>query len=778
MFTKLLPEQIQTKRNFIRQYVNAQTAADGSLVDANANITTKNIATLATELHKDFNMQINRSIMYDMIKEMFGEIEAINYLKELEHHFIYHHDQTGSAIPIPYCASITLYPLLIDGLLNLGGESKAPHNPESFCDIFIQLISTLAGQFSGAIAAPEFLLFANYFFEKEYGSNYIETNLRDIDNHIQGVIYNSNHPAAAKGFQSIFLNFAVYDKYFMESLFGKFMFPDGSKPNFENLNKLQLFFLDWIRREREVSLLTFPVITAAVLNENGKPKDDIFYKHLSIELSKGNSFFIYQSDTIDALSSCCFTGEQYVLISEDKNKIFLMPFKNAYEISKDWKECFIYHKGSFNPGKVIKISNHNKRVFRIITEDKKVLKATEDHIHVTTEGDLPTGKLTKNHSLKIWNEHKKCEESAKIYSISEIEYNHPVYCAEMKDDPYFTLANGIITHNCRLRNSIETNDFSYTLGNVGVMTGSVCVMTLNLNRFIQKHYQEFLYRHEAFIEGSILDSEDTLKSQFMNFIKGELEEQIRRIHKYQAAFRYNIKDEIEKGILPAYTAGFIALDKQFSTIGINGLTEACEFLKLKITNNSKYINFTSKLLKIISDTNKESAKQFGIKFNTEFVPAENLGVKNAKWDKEDGYHVTRDCYNSYFFPVESDINDVVDKFILHGKEMTQYLDGGSALHLNLEEHLSPDQYMKLFEIAAKTGCYYWTVNVLTTICKACGKIIKQKVTKCCKCGSDDVEYATRIIGYLKRISNFSKARREEASKRFYHGSENREMGVF
>ena len=154
-------------------------------------------------------------------------------------------------------------------------------------------------------------------------------------------------------------------------------------------------------------------------------------------------------------------------------------------------------------------------------------------------------------------------------------------------------------------------------------------------------------------------------------------------------------------------------------------------------------------------------------FNTEFVPAENLGVKNAKWDKEDGYFVPRDCYNSYFYKVEDETCNLIDKFILHGNKLTQYLDGGSALHANLEEHLTKEQYKQLQNVAIKTGCSYYTYNIPNTICNDCGHISKHKLNKCPKCGSENIDYATRVIGYLKRVSKFSEARIKEAKERYY-----------
>ena len=147
--------------------------------------------------------------------------------------------------------------------------------------------------------------------------------------------------------------------------------------------------------------------------------------------------------------------------------------------------------------------------------------------------------------------------------------------------------------------------------------------------------------------------------------------------------------------------------------------------------------------------------------------AENLGVKNSKWDKADGYFVPRECYNSYFYIVEDDSCNIIDKFILHGNKLTKYLDGGSALHMNLDEHLTKEQYLKLGEVAIKTGSQYYTYNIPNTICNDCGHISKHNLNKCPICGSDNLDYATRIIGYLKRVSKFSEARIKEARSRFY-----------
>ena len=333
----------------------------------------------------------------------------------------------------------------------------------------------------------------------------------------------------------------------------------------------------------------------------------------------------------------------------------------------------------------------------------------------------------------------------KVQNITSVANSYDsVYCFECRnqDEPYFTLPNGMITHNCRLRNELQDNTFSYTLGAGGIATGSKGVMTININRLVQ---------------WAVRDGID---------ISDAVRQIVDECHHYLIAFNEIMKDNFKSKLLPVYDAGYISLEKQFLTIGINGFVEGAEFLGIDITPNEQYFEYGEKILRPIFEANK-AARTDELMFNTEFVPAENLGVKNAKWDKADGLFSPRECYNSYFFRPEDDGVNLIDKFILHGNKLTQNLDGGSANHVNLQEHLTKKQYQIIMQDAIKTGCSYFTFNVRNTICNKCGYIDKHTLTKCPKCGSEDIDYATRIIGYLKRVSKFSEARQKEAAKRYY-----------
>ena len=296
---------------------------------------------------------------------------------------------------------------------------------------------------------------------------------------------------------------------------------------------------------------------------------------------------------------------------------------------------------------------------------------------------------------------------------------------------------------CRLRNEIQDNGFSYTLGAGGVSTGSKSVLTINLNRCVQ----------QATREGR----------SYVEYLDGI----VNLTHQVQMAYNENLRDFMEKGMLPLFDAGYINLKRQYLTIGVNGLVEAAESLGITISDNPEYEKFVGDILGLIEHYNTKYRSK-DLLFNCEMIPAENVGVKHARWDREDGYYVPRDCYNSYFYIVEDTQTDIIEKFRLHGRRYIQHLTGGSALHCNLDEHLSKAQYRQLMKVAAKEGCNYFTFNIPNTLCNECGHITKEHLKACPKCGSQNVDYLTRIIGYLKRISNFSADRQKEAARRHYH----------
>lgn len=600
---------VAERLSFMFDYCDAANPATGSKYDANANVENKNIATLIGELPKRSFIRLNRRLLTDRIKQMYGKALAERYLYLLDNHFIYKNDETSLA---NYCASITMYPWLLNGTMNIGGNSTAPTNLKSFCGGFVNMVFIVSSMLSGACATPEFLMYMSYFLQQEYGEDFylradevvdLSKKQRTMDKIItdcfEQVVYSINQPTGARNFQAVFWNISYYDKNYFESIFGDFRFPDGQKPSWDALSWLQKRFMRWFNAERTRTVLTFPVETMALLSKDGDVLDKEYADFTAEMYAAGHSFFTYMSDNADSLASCC-----------------------------------------------------------------------------------------------------------------------------------------------RLRNEIQDNGFSYTLGAGGVSTGSKSVLTINLNRCVQQATREGLNYTEYL--ASIVDL----------------------VHKVQLAYNENLKALQVKGMLPLFDAGYINIQRQYLTIGVNGMVEAAESLGIQISDNKEYEEFVGSILGLIEQYNKQYRSK-DVLFNCEMIPAENVGVKHACWDREAGYFVPRDCYNSYFYIVEDPNTDIIEKFRLHGRRYIEHLTGGSALHMNLDEHLGEAQYRQLLRVAAKEGCNYFTFNIPNTLCNECGTIDKRHLEECPHCHSHNVDYLTRVIGYLKRVSNFSVDRQKEAARRYY-----------
>ena len=357
-----------------------------------------------------------------------------------------------------------------------------------------------------------------------------------------------------------------------------------------------------------------------------------------------------------------------------------------------------------------------------------------------------------------------------------IDLNYKQLCAEMyaEGHSFFTYISDSadsLASCCRLRNELAENTFSPTSGLTGVMTGSCNVITLNINRIVQDWALTHTLNGTPLIKGKKLTGNPLRVTAIENDLKNYVTRILERVYKYHIAFKTMLYDLEDKGMFAASNGGYIHISKLYSTIGINGLNEAARFLGMKVSNNPEYIEFLQLILGTIKEQNKLHSihdRKRPFLFNSEVVPAEGLGGKNYKWDKEDGYVVPEDenLYNSYFYNAHDDTS-ILDKFILHGHQTYQYTDGGSAAHINLEDHLSKEQYLKLIDFAITNGTNYFTFNIPNSKCEDCGKIIKRPIDTCPCCGSHNITQYTRVIGYLRPTKAFGSDRQQEARNRIY-----------
>jgi len=358
-----------------------------------------------------------------------------------------------------------------------------------------------------------------------------------------------------------------------------------------------------------------------------------------------------------------------------------------------------------------------------------------------------------------------------------IDKDYKQLCAEMyaEGHSFFTYISDSadsLASCCRLRNELAENTFSPTSGLTGVMTGSCNVITLNINRIVQDWYNAFADKEDKCQSRGMIFDDLYCRHNLQQYIECILE----RVYKYHIAFKTMLYETEEKGMFAASNGGYIHIGKLYSTVGLNGLNEAARFLGMEVSNNAQYIEFLQLVLGTIKKQNKAHSihdKKRPFLFNSEVVPAEGLGGKNYNWDRKDGYWVPADenLYNSYFYNAHDDTS-VLDKFVLHGRQTYQYTDGGSAAHINLEDHLSKAQYLKLIDFAIKNGTSYFTFNIPNSKCEDCGKIVKRPVSACPHCDSKRITQYTRVIGYLRPIKTFGRDRQIEAMKRVYSNGRN------
>lgn len=623
---------IRERIDYITKYAaSSENAASNSNTDANANNSVKNVASAEGEVYKDKNRLIQRQMMKDMLNKMFPEV-AKQYEKDLEHHIIYAHDEGSSPVPKAYCGAYTLYPLMTDGVGNMDAVTPTPPNDiQSFSGQVTNLVFALSAQTKGAVALSDYFVTLNYYVIKEYGKDYWKkldaivcnshvldwqkyTIAHEIKKGMKQFVYGVNQPAGNRSYQSPFVNWAIFDKYYFESLFGDYCYPDGTKPEWEAIDCLQRMAIALLREIRLIKPCTFPVLTIALLYDENGYKDEAYAKLCADEWAKGSSHFLYHSSNADSLSSCC-----------------------------------------------------------------------------------------------------------------------------------------------RVQNKLSDNYFSSTTGMVGVMTGSCCVITLNINRIVQDFFKENTLLSNSF---------DAFKNCFTPYLQNILN----RVYKYHIAYKTKLYELEEQGMITYSTANYLYIKKLYSTIGVLGYYEAAKFLGLE-DNSPNYRQFIAFILKTISEYNKSFSIYKGkrpVIFNLEAVPGENLAVKLYNWDKADGYIVPEDqnLYNCYFFNPWKEEN-VLTKIKLHGGEISKASDGGQGCHINLSEHLFTKQYLEIMDVARQEGCNYFTFNIPMSECEDCHHVVNAPITECPICHSKRISYYTRIIGFLTKVSNWSKERQIEFTKRYF-----------
>ena len=698
-------EWVKKKEDFIENYKQSNNTAN-STVDDNSNVACKNIGVLNAEIHKEDNIQISRSMIGRKLQEIFPTFNYKQYCKDLASHIIYKNDESSFAGAIsPYCCSITMYPFLNHGLEKIGGLSAHPHNIDSFVGMYINLIFATSAQFAGAVATSELLVYFNYFAEKEWSEDYYK--------HADWIC------RPGKKYLKL-LNDTHYWCTTIEELrnhdFGT-----------EEYNKL---------RDEIVENATRPL----TIEELQTAEENI---------AQGIYNPVKAGDGTRTIGSTITQLFQQIVYSINQPAA-ARGLQSAFVNFSYFDEAFFH--GMFDDF-IFPDEEGTRPHWKAVSWLQKYFMQWFNKERLRTILTFPVESFAL-----VYQNGKFLDQDSADFVAAEYARGHSFFT-------YISDTVDSLSSCCRLKNKIQTKEFNFTNGNMGVQTGSKSVITMNLSRIIQDWFK------------SLQKKDDTVTKEhirlYYNDLRDYMNEILERIYKYHTAYNELLWDMYDAGLLPVYKSGFISLDKQYLTIGINGLNQAAEFLGMTCNDNKAYSEFCQTVFSCIKDANNAHKGKFNghqLTFNTECVPAESLAVKNYNWDKQDGYWVPTDTnlYASYIFKPNDQTVDIFEKIRLHGANyIGDYLDGGSAAHLNLSEHLSEKQYKHILNYAAEKGCQYFTFNIPMAKCAHCGHISNTPFSKCPKCGSTNVDLYTRIIGYLTKIKNWSAGRYEEHKTRIY-----------
>lgn len=745
------PEQLNYT-DFIDNFIDKKTVADAS-IDGNANVRDKDIVTLMNEMSKPHQKLLSFNKIFYEMKKKWGKEAAIAFL-EKEYVGIYYLHDAYSASFVGYCYAADVDKVAKEGLFFFNNGSHAPQHLVTFTDFVCETVSYAENRSAGAFGLPSFLVWSFYFWHKDVENGYyIKTPEYYRDQEFQRVIYKLNQPYLRSGIQSAFTNFNIFDHPYFEALFGGVEFPDGTYAiDFEDeIIEYQKAFMEVVSKTRQESMFTFPVLTYSLLRQNGKFVDEEFARWACEHNMKWADSNFYISDSVDSLSSCCFTGDTLVCYKDFDGRerysslfaIYDTTQKNEYVKTFDGKEWV--------EAKPIRLPLGKHTMYRICLTNGAIVVATDNHLFPTERGDIRADELTTSDKI-LYTYHADFYYCC-IESIEEYKYDEKyVYCFEMKNQeyPYFMLANGIITHNCRLRNAIKGEDTPYfnSIGGTALNVGSVKVNTINLARL-------------AYL------AEDNTEQYLQNVYNATYD-----ALKVLDVQRHIIERNIEKGLLPNYTSGLIDITKQYSTIGCVagaeaiehfGLTQIDEFGNFSYTDEglTLYKNALAKIHEAIDAFKKDNNIQYMV--NLEQVPAERAAAilmeKDQIFYPNEKYSLP--LYGNQWIPLAQKAT-LKDRTITCGV-LDNACNGGSIEHINVDAPFNnfetawymlnwvADQGVTYFAFCTRISACENNHGFYGNVCPICGKPV-------------DTTYQ-RVAGFLTPVKSYSKERKAEFAKR-------------
>lgn len=744
---------------FIDNFIDKETVADAS-IDGNANVGNKDIVTLMNEMAKPHQKLLAANKIYHELCKSYNKKTADKWFEAEYKGYLYLHDFHTSTF-VSYCFAFDLKDLAEKGLFFIDNfNAEPPKHLVTFVDFVKEFISYNCQRSSGAVGLPNLIPYLYYFWDRDIKDGYWnDLPEKYAKQNIQRLIYALNQPFL-RGTQSAFTNTSIFDRPYLEALFGGATFPDGAFmiDELDGIMEFQKMFLEEMSRIRSKNMMTFPVNSISLLYQNGKFVDEEFARWACAHNMKWSDSNFFIDDSVTSLSNCCFDGSQLCLVRRN-NVPYCISFEELYNTEGEDKTIEIFHKGDWENGKVVRLLG--RKMYKIVTMSNRVIRVTDNHLNPTIDGDKPTTALTTDDYLL-------CDSSLmsllfgtsallgmdslqhdKIKSIEEMpEIPEYVYCFEMEnqEEPYFTLPNGIITHNCRLKSDINELGYFNSVGGTALKVGSVKVNTVNLARLALENDTEDKYIEEL---KKVLDL--TLKSL--------------------DCVRHIIKRNVDKGLLKNFSLGIVDFEHLYNTVGVIGIYEAIKkfgYTKTDELGNTYYTDeafaFGKKIFDTIHAVNSEFAKDKDYKINVEQIPGETAASKLMQKDlifhPEDTV-TDLPLYGNQFIPLG--VTVTLQERLRIASAFDNFCNGGSIWHCNIEAPFNNfKQAWEMLNYVAEQGITYFAFNTKIQACKH-NHAFYGKV--CPQCGEPvETEY-TRIVGFYVPIKTFSKERKEEYSMR-------------
>lgn len=291
---------------FIDNFVDKKSLSDVS-IDANANVSTKDIRNLMSEKIKPHDKILAANKIFYEIKKKYGLSTAKKWFETEYNGGFYGHNFSTSTF-LPYCYAYDLSRVATEGLFFLENyNNQPPKHLTTFLDDVIEFVSFMCNRSSGACGMPNVLIWVYYFWKKDcLSGHFIKNPNYYLKQQMQKLVFRLNQPFLRIS-EASFTNVSIFDKYYIEGLFGDLVFPDGSLAidQIDEIIEVQKIFMEVVSKTRSECMFTFPVLTYALLYKDGKFQHEDFARWCSdhnVDWCDSNFFF---SDDVTILSSCC-----------------------------------------------------------------------------------------------------------------------------------------------------------------------------------------------------------------------------------------------------------------------------------------------------------------------------------------------------------------------------------------------------------------------------------------------------------------------------------------